>query len=121
MLLLLLLKLSSLSVAASSSNACDETDLSCLHGKLLDQAIEIESLGRQVTNSLSRVKTADEMVQVYRDAARSAREALTEAEKALRPTPWYREPILWFSVGALVVGGLIVALVYGIVPAFQPH
>lgn len=115
---LLALKLLSSSVATSSSNACEETDLSCLHGKLLDQAIEIDSLGHKIAISLDRVKTAEELAAVWKEASRSARESLTEAEKALRPTPFYREPILWFAIGGIVVGTVVLVLAYALKPLF---
>ena len=119
MLYLLLTNLLNFANAGSLNKPCDAADVDCLQSRLLDDALQIESLGRQLANSLARVKTAEELIQVYKDSATKTREALDEAGRALRPSPWYMSPVLWFSIGATVAMAITVAIVYALVPAVR--
>jgi hypothetical protein len=98
---------------------CAEADLECLHRALQLQAIEIESLGRQLATEASRVKSADELVQIWRDQANAAYDAAKSAVAALKPMPWFYHPALWVAVGATVAAVLTIAIVYALRPAFQ--
>ncbi|MDQ3170036.1 MAG: DUF5129 domain-containing protein [Acidobacteriota bacterium] len=54
-----------------------------------------------------------------RQIAETATGALTAAERARRRAEeelgaWYRSPVLWFSVGAIVVAAIVVGLLVGV-------
>jgi hypothetical protein len=112
MLYLMLTVLLNSAVAGSSSSACEPADLGCLHHKLLDMDDEIQSLGKRLALQTERVKTAEELVAVYKAATR-------DISSVLQPVPWYEKPVFWFAVGGLIVGGLVLGLVYALAPAFQ--
>lgn len=98
----------------SSSNRCDPGDVACLHKLLLDQSDEIISLGKRLGLQAERIKSADELIAVYKDAAK-------EAMAALKPTPMWRDPALWLGIGFLVGGALVLGLSFAVAQAFQLH
>ncbi len=113
-LLLALLFSNSVAASSSSKEPCDEDNLECLHKLVLDQAIQIEGLGEKLAIILERVKTSEDLIKVYKEATK-------DAMAALRPAAWYQSPVLWLSMGVVVAGTLVVALVYVLAPAFQLH
>lgn len=104
---------------ATASEACASDDLSCIKRKLAEQILEAESLGRQLALALEQTRTADQMMQVWKDQAARWKEAGEAAMASLKPSPWYREPVLWFAVGAVTLAAITVAIVYAIAPAFS--
>jgi hypothetical protein len=119
MLLALMLSLSISSDAKLSSEPCEATDLVCVHRALQQQAIEIESLGRQLNIRAEQARTAEELVRVWRDQAALARDAMKEAMAAIKTAPWWHHPALWVSVGFAVATILTVTIAYSLRAVYQ--
>ena len=127
MLPLLMLTLFFATAAPSSNDTCRELlkeacapdDLACVKCLLAQKYLEIDALGRQLATSMEQTRTANELVEVWKTQSEKWKEASDEALKALKPLPWYREPVLWFAIGGIVFTTLTVALVYAIAPVFK--
>ncbi len=104
---------------ASQAEPCDSDDLSCIKHALVDKILEVESLGRQLAVAFEQTRNANELIGIWKEQADRAREASKEAMAALRPSPWYAAPTLWFAVGFTVAAAIVVAVVYAVVPAFR--
>ncbi len=116
--LMLSLSISSADVSSNSPEPCAQDDMTCVLRTMQRQAIEIESLGRQLNIRAEQARTAEELVRVWRDQAALAREAMKDATAALKPTPFWMHPALWVSVGFTVATILAVTIVYALRPAF---
>jgi hypothetical protein len=121
MLLPLLLSISFSAIAAQSNSACDGDDLDCVKRLLAEKILDVESLRKQLAISQEQVKTANQLIDIWKDVADRGVEAGREAMAALRPAPWYQAPVLWFGVGFTVAAALTVAIVYAIIPATSPR
>jgi hypothetical protein len=91
---------------------CASDDLDCVKRHLVDKILEVESLGRQLATSMEQTRTVTELVQVWKQAH-------ADTLALIKPSPWYREPVLWFAIGATVAMVVTVALVYAIAPVFR--
>lgn len=118
-LALALLLLTSNGAVSSKSEPCGATDIDCLQRMILDQAIEIESLGRRLAISAKSIESSEQLIQVWKGQAAVWQEAGKEATAALRPAAWYTSPVLWFALGFTIATALTVALVYALVPGVR--
>ncbi len=114
-----MLQILTLTLSLSSTGPCDADDVSCIKHALAEKITEVEGLGHQLATAMQQTRTANELISIWQQQAARAHEATQEAMAALKPLPWYREPVLWFSVGFTVAAAIVVAVVYAVRPAFK--
>ncbi len=117
--LALLLLTSNGAASSKSDEPCDAADLTCLHHKILNQAIEIESLGKRLSTSTEIVANSERLIAVWKEQSTVWQSAAKEAADAIRPAAWYTAPVLWFALGFTIATALTVALVYALVPGVR--
>jgi hypothetical protein len=123
--LLMLSLLTFADVGSSSSDSqfinrepCGATDIECVLRLLQQKALEAESYAKQLEIAKQQNLTAQELIEVWKAQAQSARDAAKEAMAALRPMAWYQSPVLWTAVGLTIGVALAVGIVYALRPAF---
>jgi hypothetical protein len=105
-------------LTSSDAGSCAETDLECVLRLLQQKALEAESYAKQLEIAKQQNLTAQELIEVWKAQAQSARDAAKEAMAALRPMAWYQSPVLWTAVGLTIGVALAVGIVYALRPAF---